>query len=314
MSRWLPGLGACFLALSFVVLSPTPAIAAPSLDSFEKCLLDRVNEARAAAGRAPVQMATDLIPGVRDWSQWMRFNDFEHMSSATRNQILPPNWTTWAENIAWHGNSNLANCDAMHQMWMNSSGHRANILNSSMRFVVIGTYYDSSGWWATQLFFDASGYTPSCDLNCDDEIFFYRGDGLFRYYDVGTDGSIGLPLNSGSKYTQGWSAITALDLNGDGRDEMFFYREDGEFRFYTVRSGGALDAPLNSGSNFSRGWTSITAIDLDGDNTDEMFFYRSTDGAYRYYDMKTNGTLGTLLTGGTGYTTGWDAITAISLD
>jgi hypothetical protein len=32
---------------------------------------------------------------------------------------------------------------------------------------------------------------------------------------------------------------------------------------------------------------------------DELFFYRSSDGAFRYYDMKPNATLGTLLAGGT---------------
>ena len=170
-SRWLPALLAGCIALSVVVLAPPPpAQAAPSRSSFEACLLEGVNDARAAAGRAPVQMAQDLVPQVRDWSEWMRFNDFEHMSSSRRDQILPSSWTIWAENIAWHGNPNLPDCDAVHQMWMNSPGHRANILNASMRFVAIGTYQDSSGWWATQLFFDASNYPMSCNGTfCDDD-------------------------------------------------------------------------------------------------------------------------------------------------
>jgi secreted trypsin-like serine protease len=46
---------------------------------------------------------------------------------------------------------------------------------------------------------------------------------------------------------------------------------------------------------------------------DEIFFYRSTDGAYRYYTTRPNGTLASLLQGGTGYSKGWDSITAIDL-
>ena len=46
---------------------------------------------------------------------------------------------------------------------------------------------------------------------------------------------------------------------------------------------------------------------------DEMFFYRSADGAFRYYDMRADGTLNKLLSGGTGYSLGWDSITAIDL-
>ncbi len=28
-------------------------------------------------------------------------------------------------------------------------------------------------------------------------------------------------------YTEGWSSITAVDLDGGGQDEIFFYRDDG---------------------------------------------------------------------------------------
>ena len=30
----------------------------------------------------------------------------------------------------------------------------------------------------------------------------------------------------------GWSTITPVDLDDDGRDEMFFYREDGLYAYY----------------------------------------------------------------------------------
>ena len=156
--------------LTFIVFSSPPASAAISRDSYEDCLLDKANEARAAEGVSQLQMAYDLVPDVRDWSRWMRFNDFEHMPSERRYDILPSSWRTWGENIAMHSNDDMADCTPIHQMWMNSPGHRENILNPNFRFAVMGTYVDGSGWWATQLFFDASGYGASCTGTfCDDD-------------------------------------------------------------------------------------------------------------------------------------------------
>jgi hypothetical protein len=70
--------------------------------------------------------------------------------------------------------------------------------------------------------------------------------------------------------------------------------------------------PWRTGT-YSFGWSDITAIDLDGDGFDKQFFYRSSDGVFKYYDLKTNGSLGGLLNSGT-YSTGWSTITAINLD
>ena len=145
-----------------------------------------------------------------------------------------------------------------------------------------------------------------------DEMFFYREDGLFRYYDVRNDGSLGQPILAGDGYTTGWDAITAIDLDGDGQDEMFFYRDDGLFRFYDVRSNGSLGSPILAGDGYTTGWDAITAVDLDGDGQDEMFFYRE-DGLYRYYNIQPNGAVGQPILAGNGYTTGWSSITAIDL-
>ena len=58
-----------------------------------------------------------------------------------------------------------------------------------------------------------------------------------------------------------------------------------------MNTNGTLGALLSGGTGYSLGWSSITAVDLDGDGNDELFFYRSSDGAYRYYNMNTNGAL-----------------------
>jgi glucose/arabinose dehydrogenase len=147
----------------------------------------------------------------------------------------------------------------------------------------------------------------------NDEFFFYRSDGLFRFYDIRPDGTLPSPFASGSNYTTGWDSITAVDLDGDGQDEMFFYRDDGLYRYYNVRSDGSLPTPLLAGDEYTTGWDSITAVDVDGDGQDEMFFYRD-DGLFRFYDVRSNGTLPSPFASGSNYTTGWDSITAVDLD
>jgi hypothetical protein len=64
---------------------------------------------------------------------------------------------------------------------------------------------------------------------------------------------------------------------------------------------------------YSKGWDSITAVDLEGDGKDEQFFYRSSDGVFKYYDVKASGALSALLQSGV-YSTGWGSITALQLD
>jgi len=154
------------------------------------------------------------------------------------------------------------------------------------------------------------GVTPGRN---GDEIFFYRDDGLWRYYDIRPDATLPSPLSAGANYTRNWSAITSVDLDGNGEDEMFFYRDDGLWRYYDIHPDGTIPKPSSAGDNYTRNWTSITAVDLDGDGQDEMFFYRS-DGLFRYYDVRTDGTIPKPLRSGDNYTTGWHSIAAIDLD
>lgn len=154
------------------------------------------------------------------------------------------------------------------------------------------------------------------DPDVADEILFYgEDDGLFRYYDLGPDARLGPATAGGTGYTSGWSTITGVDLDGRGQDEVLFYRkDDGLYRYYDIQPTGSLGPVITGGTGYSSGWTTITSVDLDADGQDEMFFYRADDGLYRYYDIRPNGKLGSLIAGGSGYSSGWTSIVAIDLD
>ncbi len=158
------------LLAGILTATAAPASAALAPEDFEACLLNLINTARLAAGADTLEMAFDLNPEVRAYSQKMAGEgDLRHMTSTERNPILPDGTNTWGENVAWHSSPNLPGCATIHSMFMNSSGHRANILSSNKRLVSLGVYIGSNGTWVTELFFDSSSYDPPGAA----------GDGLF---------------------------------------------------------------------------------------------------------------------------------------
>ncbi|WP_156225295.1 FG-GAP repeat domain-containing protein [Pseudactinotalea suaedae] len=154
---------------------------------------------------------------------------------------------------------------------------------------------------------------PASASDDNDELLFYRTDGLFRYHDPTSSGLLGSAFLGGSNYTRNWDVITALDLDGDGQDEVLFYRTDGLYAFFDIRSDGSLGSKIRGGNNYTRGWDSIVAIDLDGDRRDELLFYRA-DGLYAFFDVTSTGGTGTKVRGGNNYTRGWSSIAGIDLD
>ena len=80
---------------------------------------------------------------ARNWSATMAVSGFRHSGGP------------YAENIAYIGSSNLGGQEAaatLHQMWVDSSGHYANMVNAGYTRVGIGFFRNGSGWWATQVF------------------------------------------------------------------------------------------------------------------------------------------------------------------
>ena len=145
--------------LLLVVAVPASAPAALDSEEFEDCLLDLINEDRVAHGVGRLAMAYDLNDEVRAFSQKMAGEgDLRHMTSTERNPILPGGTFTWGENVAWHSSPYLPGCATIHSMFMNSSGHRANILSSNKKFVSLGVHIGGNGTWVTELFFNSSSY------------------------------------------------------------------------------------------------------------------------------------------------------------
>ena len=121
-----------------------------SVSSLERQVVALVNQERAAYGLSPLTLSADLSDGARLKSQDMRDNRyFDHNSPTygTPFEMMGSLGITYraaAENIAMGYRTAKAVVDG----WMNSPGHRANILSDKYTEIGVGHV---DGYW-TQWF------------------------------------------------------------------------------------------------------------------------------------------------------------------
>ncbi|MFD8787505.1 CAP domain-containing protein [Kitasatospora sp. NPDC059599] len=131
--------------------TPVDGGAAPS-DA--QAVVDLVNAERAKAGCGPVASEPRLATAAQSHSDDMaNRNYFDHASpegyhADHRIEATGYRWSTWGENIARGQKDPAAVMDA----WMNSPGHRANILNCAFKQLGVGVRTGSGGPWWTQVF------------------------------------------------------------------------------------------------------------------------------------------------------------------
>lgn len=133
---------------------PTTAPAANTEAAMEAEVLRLVNEERAKYGLGALKRASDLDALARAHSQDMitrHFFDHTNPSGQSpfdRMRAAGISYRAAAENIAYGQRSAAAVMDA----WMNSSGHRANILNGTYTEIGIGAVRNSGGtiYWTQE--------------------------------------------------------------------------------------------------------------------------------------------------------------------
>jgi uncharacterized protein YkwD len=140
--------------------TPAPSTAAAAATGapapgVEAEVIALVNTVRTGAGCAPVVHDEGLARVARAHSADMRDRDFfDHVNldglDPFQRAESAGQTNARAENIAY-GQPNPA---AVMDGWMNSSGHRANILNCELRTLGVGVAEGPGGPWWTQLFGD----------------------------------------------------------------------------------------------------------------------------------------------------------------
>lgn len=119
------------------------APAPPSSSDFVQRVLDLTNQFRAQNGVAPLQLNQELNAAALNHSTDMALQDyFSHTGkdgSSAGDRMKQVGYTSyaWGENIA----AGYTTPEQVVQGWINSPGHRANMLNSSFTELGIGYYH-----------------------------------------------------------------------------------------------------------------------------------------------------------------------------
>ncbi|MEX1224469.1 MAG: CAP domain-containing protein [Pirellulales bacterium] len=110
---------------------------ADDLHAVELAVVEKTNRERARYGLRPLRLDRRLLHSARRHCAWMcNTGAFQHTTAPV------------AENIAMGQNSSE---EAM-RSWMNSSGHRANILNAGYSRIGVSAYRGNNGrvYWVQQ--------------------------------------------------------------------------------------------------------------------------------------------------------------------
>ena len=131
------------------------------ISEIEQAIFQRVNQERAAAGVSVLSYNTTMEYYARMKSKDMGDNGyFNHKDNQGRlmNAIIQADgisYRAWGENIAYIQGLNdySALSNRFMNNWMNSEGHKANILSSNFSSVGIGVYKIGDTYYATQEFY-----------------------------------------------------------------------------------------------------------------------------------------------------------------
>lgn len=131
--------------------SSTPSTTTSDVNAFEQEVVKLTNAERAKAGLSPLQTDDKLMAAAREKSQDMQSNNYFSHTSPTfgspfdRMKALGIAYKSAGENIAQGQRSP----QEVVQAWMDSPGHRANILNGKFTHIGVG-YVKSGNYWTQQ--------------------------------------------------------------------------------------------------------------------------------------------------------------------
>ena len=130
------------IILASIFLTSTATAEELTRDEAAIKILELVNIERSKAGRKPLKLSRELFRPAS-----IRAREITKFFSHTRPNGLPFSSTfygidykTVGENIA----AGQSSCEMVMKQWMDSPGHRANILNKKYKYLGIGYIYDKN--------------------------------------------------------------------------------------------------------------------------------------------------------------------------
>jgi uncharacterized protein YkwD len=130
-------------------LLPPPPSNGGSNSTLEQQIIDLVNQERTSRGLAALKVNAALTSAAQHHAANMaKYNTMAHTlpqadlpTVADRLNYYKYKFSWAGENIAW----NFGSAQSVMTAWMNSAGHRANILNANFTEIGVGVRYNSRG-------------------------------------------------------------------------------------------------------------------------------------------------------------------------
>ena len=192
-----------FLVSLFIFSFLVTPVKADFVSLVENQIYNLVNQERASAGLSFLVPESRLAAMARQHSEEMAvLNYFDHVSPVSGFETLPDrasqagitDWTGLGENIGMiSGISVSILAQTMMDEWMNSPGHRANILKATFTYLGVGVFEDGGEYLFTQnfgvltspvpIFFDSDGDgvnndSDNCPQVSNTDQLDFDGDGV----------------------------------------------------------------------------------------------------------------------------------------
>lgn len=296
----LVGCLASLLLVPMLATSTEIAGAAPTATatSAEGEFLTRLNTERQKAGLSLLVSDTKLAPTSRSWSSNMASrNTLSHDPNlaAIAGQVEPA-WRSVGENVGI-GYSVLQ----LHDAFMASTGHRANIMKPSYNRVGIGVAMQGTKIWVTVRFLEGPAITGSTGLGPPppppgvrtvlSADFDGDGHGDLLTYQPGSAadelwfGRTNRTLAPSSVNVSGQYRPVTGDFDGDGRSEILWYvpGSTGDPMWEWNGSGWTTSTKSISGT-----YSPFTG-DFDGDGRADIFWYAPGTAADSIWYGEANG-------------------------
>ena len=134
-----------------LVATSMPLVAAAAVDtvSAELQFVDLINQERSQRGLRPLATNGDLVSGARFQADAIR--DAGRLFHNPDLGSVTTGWTKMGENVGYGGT-----VSGLHVAFMNSPGHRANILDPAYTHVGVGVVVEGSRIWVAEVFMQST--------------------------------------------------------------------------------------------------------------------------------------------------------------
>lgn len=268
------GVRVMVLALTAVLAATTmPLVSAAAVDpvSAEHQFVDLINRERRDRGLRPLATDSDLVAGARLQADAIR--DAGRLYHNPDLGSVTTGWTKLGENVGYG-----STVSGLHAAFMNSPGHRANILDPDYTHIGVGVVVEGSRIWVGEVFMHSTvasvqqqtTFTPPFR---DDDGLSYESD-IIALADAGVTAGCGAerycPYGYVSRGEMASFLQRALDLEAPTID--FFWDDQGSghhsainalaFNAISTGCGGGRFCPSTTVSRGEMATFLVRALDL----------------------------------------------------